>query len=461
MALLRHTTPEIKERSALTINPAKTCQPIGAMYAALGVRSCMPHSHGSQGCCAYHRSTLTRHYKEPIVAGTSSFTEGSSVFGGQSNLLQAIENIFTLYEPDVIAVHTTCLSETIGDDLRQISRKAMDDGKVPEGKHVIYCNTPSYVGTHVTGYANMVKGILKGFAKKTGAPNGKVNIIPGFCEPSDMAEIRRLCGMLGVEIVMVPDTDGVVNGPLTGTYEMFPNYGTTPEEVATMGDATGSIGLGRWATAEAVNYLDAEFKVPGKILDLPIGLQATDRFVDALRKMAGVAVPTAVDFERGQVVDAISDYIQYLHGKKVALAGDPDQLLPMVEMLLTLGMIPAYVVTGTGGKLFEERMNALLADVPYPCKFKNGEQADMYLLHQWIKTESVDLLIGNTYLKYISRDEDIPLIRHGFPILDRMGHQYFPTVGYKGALRMIEKITGAIMDRMDRDCPETKFELQM
>jgi nitrogenase molybdenum-iron protein beta chain len=307
----------------------------------------------------------------------------------------------------------------------------------------------------------MVKGILKGFAKKTGAPNGKVNIIPGFCEPSDMAEIRRLCGMLGVEIVMVPDTDGVVNGPLTGTYEMFPNYGTTPEEVATMGDAKGSIGLGRWATAEAVNFLDAEFKAPGKILDLPIGLQATDRFVDALRKMAGVAVPTAVDFERGQVVDAISDYIQYLHGKKVALAGDPDQILPMVELLLTLGMIPAYVVTGTGGKLFEERMTALLKDVPYPCKFKNGEQADMYLLHQWIKTESVDLLIGNTYMKYIARDEDIPLIRHGFPILDRMGHQYFPTVGYKGALRLIEKITGAIMDRMDRDSPETTFELQM
>jgi nitrogenase molybdenum-iron protein beta chain len=461
MALLRHTTPEIKERSALTVNPAKTCQPIGAMYAALGVRGCMPHSHGSQGCCAYHRSTLTRHYKEPVVAGTSSFTEGSSVFGGQSNLIQAIDNIFTLYEPDVIAVHTTCLSETIGDDLRQISRKAIDDGKVPSGKHIIYANTPSYVGTHVTGYANMVKGILKGFAKKTGTPTGKVNIIPGFCEPSDMAEIRRLCGMLGVEIVMVPDTDGVVNGPLTGTYEMFPNYGTTPEEVGTMGDAKGSIGLGRWATADAVNYLDAEFKVPGKVLDLPIGIQATDRFVDALRKMAGVTVPESVNFERGQVVDVISDYIQYLHGKKVALAGDPDQILPMAELLLTLGMIPAYVVTGTGGKLFEERMNALLADVAYPCKFKYGEQADMYLMHQWIKQEPVDLLIGNTYLKYIARDEDIPLIRHGFPILDRMGHQYFPTVGYRGALRMIEKITGAIMDRMDRDAPETKFELQM
>ena len=61
--LLRHTPNEITERTALSINPAKTCQPIGAMYAALGIHNCLPHSHGSQGCCAYHRSALTRHYQ--------------------------------------------------------------------------------------------------------------------------------------------------------------------------------------------------------------------------------------------------------------------------------------------------------------------------------------------------------------------------------------------------------------
>src|SRR5512141_2185936 len=141
--LLRHTPKEITERKALTINPAKTCQPIGAMYAALGIHGCLPHSHGSQGCCSYHRSTLTRHYKEPVFAATSSFTEGSSVFGGQANLLQAIDTIFTVYKPEVLAVHTTCLSETIGDDIPQIIGKAQAEGKIPAGKHVIHCNTPS------------------------------------------------------------------------------------------------------------------------------------------------------------------------------------------------------------------------------------------------------------------------------------------------------------------------------
>ena len=56
------TTEEYKElnfaREALTVNPAKTCQPVGAMYASLGIHGCLPHSHGSQGCYAYHRSAL-------------------------------------------------------------------------------------------------------------------------------------------------------------------------------------------------------------------------------------------------------------------------------------------------------------------------------------------------------------------------------------------------------------------
>ena len=106
--LLRHTPKEVMEREGLTINPAKTCQPIGAMYAALGIHGCLPHSHGSQGCCSYHRSTLTRHYKEPVMAATSSFTEGASVFGGQANLLQSIETIFAVYDPDVHLEDLAC-----------------------------------------------------------------------------------------------------------------------------------------------------------------------------------------------------------------------------------------------------------------------------------------------------------------------------------------------------------------
>jgi nitrogenase molybdenum-iron protein beta chain len=454
--LLRHTPTEVVERKALSINPAKTCQPIGAMYAALGIRGCLPHSHGSQGCCAYHRSTLTRHYKEPISAATSSFTEGASVFGGQANLLQAINNIFTVYEPEVIAVHTTCLSETIGDDLPQIFDKAIKEQKVPEGKTVLGAATPSYVGSHVTGFSNMVKAMAN-LAEKTGKKNGKVNIIPGWVEPCDMEELKRLAAMVGVGITMFPDTAGVLNGPLTGEYKMFPDAGTPISDIRASGDAIGTLALGEWCSADAARLLDTKCKVPCSVLDMPFGLKATDRFVDALRKVGGTTVPDEISAERGQLVDLISDMHQYFYHKKVALFGDPDQLIAMTEFLVSIDMLPIHIVTGTPGKKFEKRIEEITAGMG--CKVNVKAAGDMFLLHQWIKNEPVDVLIGNTYGKYIARDEDIPLVRWGFPILDRQGHQYFPTVGYKGGIRLLEKILAVLLDRLDRDNPEEKFEL--
>lgn len=454
--LLRHTPKEVTERTALTINPAKTCQPIGAMYAALGIHGCLPHSHGSQGCCAYHRSTLTRHYKEPISAATSSFTEGSSVFGGQANLLQAISTIFNVYNPEIIAVHTTCLSETIGDDLPQIMKKSIDEGNTPEGKIVIGASTPSYVGSHVTGFSNMVKAMAN-IAEPTGKKNGKVNIIPGWVEPCDMEEIKRISAMIGVDITLFPDTSGVLNSPLSGEYTMFPKGGTTIAELKGCANAIGTLALGEWCSADAARLLDTKHKVPCSILDMPFGLKATDRFINALRTVGGTTVPEEITDERGQLVDFISDMHQYFYHKKVAIVGDPDQLISMAEFLMSIDMCPVYVITGTPGKRFEKRIKEITKESPFPVNVK--AQGDMFLLHQWIKNDPVDLIIGNTYCKYIARDEDIPLIRWGFPILDRQGHQYFPTVGYKGGIRILEKILSSLLDRNDRDAPEEKFEL--
>jgi len=459
--LLRHTPKDIVERSALTINPAKTCQPIGALYAALGVHGCLPHSHGSQGCCAYHRSMLTRHYKEPVMAGTSSFTEGSSVFGGQANLLQAITNIFALYNPEVIAVHTTCLSETIGDDLVQIIAKAQDDGRIPPGKFVIHANTPSYVGSHVTGFSNMVKSFVDNFCAHSGHTRKQVNIIPGWLEPGDMRELRRIARAMNVLANIFPDTSDVLDAPHTGQHQFYPKGGATIDQIRHAGDSTATLSLGVSASEVAGRALEEACGVPCDVMELPIGLEGTDRFVNRLRIRGKVPVPALINDERGRLIDMIADMHQYFYRKRVALVGDPDQLVALSEFLVTLDMLPVYVLTGTPGKRFENRVKDAVGDAVPEIKIRQGAQADMFLFHQWIKNEGVDLIIGNTYCKYIARDEDIPFVRVGFPIVDRVGHSYFPTVGYLGAMRLLEKFLSALMDRQDRDASEEAFELTM
>jgi len=240
---------------------------------------------------------------------------------------------------------------------------------------------------------------------------------------------------------------------------MFPKGGVTVESLMTIGDSRGTIALGPTASGPAARALDTKCDVHCEILDLPFGLKATDRFVMTLREMAGTNVPETLNEERGQLLDIVTDMHQYFYGKKVALAGDPDQLIALTEFLVSIDMCPIYIVTGTTYKNFENRIQEITRDVPHTVKV--SAPGDMFLLHQWIKNEPVDLLMGNTYMKYIARDEDIPLVRFGFPILDRIGHSYFPTVGYRGGMRLLEKILDAILSRQDRDSSEESFELVM
>ncbi|MFX9521738.1 nitrogenase component 1, partial [Acinetobacter baumannii] len=77
-------------REAVVINPTKACQPIGAMFAAQGFEGTLPFVHGSQGCVAYYRTHLTRHFKEPNSAVSSSMTEDAAVFGGLNNMIDGL-----------------------------------------------------------------------------------------------------------------------------------------------------------------------------------------------------------------------------------------------------------------------------------------------------------------------------------------------------------------------------------
>ena len=396
------------------------------MYAALGIHNCLPHSHGSQGCCAYHRSTLTRHYKEPVMAATSSFTEGSSVFGGQANLLQAIQNIFTVYDPDVIAVHTTCLSETIGDDIPQIIAKARDEKKIPEGKYVIHANTPSYVGSHVTGFANMVKAMVDYFAEPAADQDGGDQPHPRLGRALRHARDQAPGRGWGSRRSSSPTRPtcwtprrpaSTCSTPKAARPSTPCGHRRQPGDLRPGPHRLRAGGRGSWTpSARSPAHAGAAHRPAGH---RPLHRRAAQSWP------ASRSPPRSTE-ERGRLVDMITDMHQYFYGKRVALWGDPDQLVALAEFLADLDMRPVYIVTGTPGKQLRGRdARRPWGRVP-EAKVSQGAGADMFLMHQWIKQEPVDLLIGNTYGKYIARDEDIPFVRHGFPILDRVGHSVLP-----------------------------------
>ena len=177
-------------------------------------------------------------------------------------------------------------------------------------------------------------------------------------------------------------------------------------------------------------------------------------------------IPYELEEERGQLVDVMTDCHHHFYGKKVAIFGDPDIIIGLTEFVLSLGMRPVHVLTGTPGAtlggpkgILEKEIKAMLAASGLEGRVKAA--GDLFELHQWIKNEPVDLLMGNTYGKYIARAEDIPFVRVGFPVMDRSTHPYMPIVGYRGALRLVEMISSALLDRQDRDAADEDLELVM
>lgn len=452
-------TEEYKElnfkRQHIKINPAKACQPLGAILCAAGFEGTLPFVQGAQGCVAYFRSHLNRHFKEPVTAVSTSMTEDAAVFGGLNNMLEGLENAYTLYKPKMLAVSTTCIAEVIGDDLNAYIRTAREKGIIPKDLMVPFAHTPSFVGSYLTGYDNMMKGILTTVTQgKKGDPNGKINFIPGFdTYTGDYFELKRLMDIMGVKHTILADVSNVFDAPNTGEYKLYPG-GTPLADAMDSVNATATIALQKYSTLKTMDYIKKEWVNKAVVLP-PIGVKNTDAFFAEISKITGLPIPPAIEDERGRAVDAMIDSHPYVHGKRFALVGDPDMLIGIVGFLMEMGGIPVHIVCSISDKKFEEDMNSLLHESPYGAEAKVYAGKDMWHLRSLMFTDPVDFIIGNSYAKFLWRDTGTPLIRVGFPLFDRHHLHRYPIIGYQGVINLVNWVVNTVLDEMDRKTMHT------
>lgn len=447
-------------REALTVNPAKACQPLGAVLAGLGFARTLPLVHGSQGCAAYFRSHFARHFKEPCPAVSSSMTEDAAVFGGLNNMVEALDNATALYKPDMVAVSTTCMAEVIGDDLQAFIQTSRDKGSVGDDFPVPFAHTPSFVGSHLTGYDSMLRAILAYLSKdQKGKPNGRVNIVPGFdTYTGDHREIARLAAAMGVDHVILGDHSNSMDSPAAGEYHMYPG-GTSLADAADAINARGTVFLQETASRKTAELVRHDWGQEEVVITTPIGVRNTDRFVTEVARLAGVGVPAEITHERGRLVDALTDSHAYLHGKRVAIAGDPDLVVGMLGFLLELGMEPVHVLSTNGDQSFASRAEEVLTASPFGHKATVWPGKDLWHLRSLVCTEPVDLLIGNSFLKFLAKESNTPLIRVGFPVFDRHHLHRFPVIGYAGGLHLLTQLVNTVLDELDRNAPGHSFDL--
>jgi nitrogenase molybdenum-iron protein beta chain len=352
-------------RKSLTINPAKACQPLGAVFCAAGFEDTLSFVHGSQGCVAYYRSHLSRHFKEPCSAVSSSMTEDAAVFGGLNNMVDGLANAHALYKPKMLAVSTTCMAEVIGDDLHAFIAQAKDKGSVPADFDVPFAHTPAFHGSHVNGYDNMLNGILSHFWQGEREPGDHINIVPGFdgfCV-GNIRELRRMLGLMGVSCTVVPDQSDVYDTPGDGQFRMY-DGGTTLEDTKAALNAKATVSMQEFCTKKTL-ALAKEKGHETAAFNYPMGVGGTDELLMAIAELTGKPIPDALKLERGRLVDAMTDSMSLIHGKTFAVFGDPDFCMGISRFLMELGAEPKHVLATNGTKPWAKQMGKVLEASPY------------------------------------------------------------------------------------------------
>ncbi|MFW6224139.1 MAG: nitrogenase component 1 [Bacteroidota bacterium] len=440
----------IKEKKYVsTRNACKVCTPLGASVAFKGIKGCVPLIHGSQGCSTYIRRYLISHYKEPVDIASTNFTEESAIFGGDANLNRALANVTNQYKPEIIGIASTCLSETIGDDVKKITghyqKNHSDDPDMPK---LVNVSTPSYKGTHMDGFHEAVLALLQYFAKFSETTE-TVTIFPGFLSPADLRSLKEIMEAFDQPYILMPDYSDILDQPHKNEYERVPEGGTTMPEMEQTGSAKASVEMG-WVLNKSYSksqspaeYLEAACSVPRYQTGIPVGIKNTDALFSLLENITGKPTPGRYKQQRGRLVDSYIDGHKYVFGKKAVVYGEEDFVVAMVSFLDEIGI--DTVLCASGGesgylrKVIDEKVKPR-----NPISVHDGY--DFEEIAAACDEIRPDILIGNSKGYYIARRLGIPILRVGFPIHDRLGGQRVKHIGYEGTQELFDKIVNALIE---------------
>jgi nitrogenase molybdenum-iron protein alpha/beta subunit len=244
--------------------------------------------HGPKGCTHHNFSLLhatgldNETVTLPALVSTA-LCESDIVFGGEAALLRTLEAVAGR-DVDAIFVLSTCIVDTIGDDVAAICSREY-------GVPVVIVPTAGFLGgTFQNGVANALCAIAE-----TAIPcpvNNCVNIIGEknleYEIEENYAEVTRLLGALGIPV------------NLRFVHDI------TLDEIGTLGAARLNI-LREPALIPVGNFLQQRFGTPF-IPAFPFGISGTLSFVEAVAKTFGIDSRSALKEERRFQRDTLAGF---------------------------------------------------------------------------------------------------------------------------------------------------------
>jgi nitrogenase molybdenum-iron protein NifN len=120
-------------------------------------------------------------------------------------------------------------------------------------------------------------------------------------------------------------------------------------------------------------------------------------------------------------------------------------VIGLTSFLCEIGVQPVLCASGGRSRRFAAVLRATVPDLPADTVVHEGADfADIETVATELKP---DLLLGPSKGYSLARRLEVPLVRCGFPIHDRIGGHRILHVGYAGALHLYDTLVNALLER--------------
>lgn len=379
--------------------PRATCQLFGAIKTISNIKDSVIVVHGPKGCVYHINYILGMRGDKPSNVYSTCMDENDVIFGAAEKLRNAIAELDAELKPELIAVLSCCASSVIGEDVESVVKEVQTDTNA----RLLGIDVGGFEADYRSGYSKTLRRLVEAFAQPpTVRDTSSVNLIGLLRGGPDLAELKRTLALIGVH----------VNAVLTAR--------ATVRQIERIASAELNVVVCEATGKDAAETLEEQFGMPYIVEELPIGHEATRRFLTRIANALDITDNIDVMCPPQDLSDP------GLVSRRIAVIGGPTRAIAVTNFLKEHNVNPALVVSDFDVNT-STRLRALV-----------GEACEVLIApdHETIVEKcdalGIDLILGGMLERPIAS-------RLGIAHIDIM-HGSQKTVGFTGADALIKRL---------------------
>lgn len=442
---------EITKKRPSVISDVRYACAVGATNTVVAIKGAVPIANCSPGCQLKTTAMLTfeNAFQGSVAAGggnmpSANSTENDVVFGGIKTLDELIKSTLKIYEGDLFVVLTGCVGELIGDNVPDLVSKYQR-----AGYPIVYANTAGFKGNNLYGHEVVVDAIIDQFVGEWQGEKKKGLVNLWFETPyynqnwrGDYQELARILRGAGFEVNVLFGAEN----PGVEAWKRIPQ-------------AQFNLVVSPWVGVKNAEHLQKKYDQPYlHIPEIPVGEEATARFIRQVVEYAGIDKTTSEQFIRQEAdiyyyyLEHFSEFFaEYWYGmpSEFVVTADTAYALAYSKFLADqIGLIPKKVIITDNApekyrpSISEYFKNNISEGVSIDVVFEE----DGYEVEKEIErvefTSGKPLILGTTWELTLAEKKGALFFEVATPSSETLvvnrSH-----IGYRGALQFLERIYSA------------------